>query len=249
MIKLAILGFGSRGQMFSRLIALDKDAQLVAVAEPVAENMEKAKQKFELDDSMCFSSAEEFFKVGKICDAIIICTQDNQHYLHTLAALNLGYDICLEKPAAISIEQCIEIRDLANKLNRKVMLTHVLRYAPFYQIMKQKIDSGELGKIVTINQTENIAFWHFALSYVRGPWSNMDESTPTILAKCSHDLDIINWLMSKKCIAVSSFGDLAYYNIKNAPKGSSHYCIDCSADVREKCLYDAFKIDNKFIFC
>ena len=49
--------------------------------------------------------------------------------------MELGYDICLEKPAAVNIEDCIKIRDTANRLGRKVMLTHVMRYSPFYQYM------------------------------------------------------------------------------------------------------------------
>lgn len=237
----AIIGFGSRGQMFAGLLVKEESAKLIAVAEPV-ENSRLYAKEFGVEEAMCFSSADEFFAQGKICDAVFICTQDSQHVDMTLKALALGYDICLEKPAAVTMEDCILIRDTANRLGRKVMLTHVLRYAPFYQQIKKLIAGGELGEIVTINQTENIAYWHFALSYVRGPWRIMSESSPTIIAKCCHDLDIINWLMPSKCESVSSFGRLYYFNEAHAPEGSARFCADCAEATKEKCLYNAYKI-------
>jgi len=245
MKKLAIIGFGSRGQLFAKLIQKFNDAQLVAVADVAPINLETARTKFNLPESICYGSADEFFAKGKICDAVFICTQDKQHHEMAIKALDLGYDICLEKPAAATIDECLQIRDKALSLGRKVMLTHVLRYAPFYGCIKKLIQSGQLGDVVNIDQTENIAFWHFALSYARGPWRNMDESTPTIIAKCCHDLDIILWLMDKKCSSVSSFGKNYFFNSQNAPKGSAEYCVDCDEKVREKCLYNAFEIYPK----
>ena len=241
MTKVAILGFGSRGQMFGNLIREDESVELVAVADIVKASREQA-LTLGVKEEMLFESADDFFAQGKICDAVFICTQDAQHIDMALKALALGYDICLEKPAAVTMEDCIQIRDTANRLGRKVMLTHVLRYAPFYQQIKKWIDDGTLGEVVSINQTENIAYWHFALSYVRGPWRNMEESSPTIIAKCCHDLDILNWLIPSKCTSVSSYGDLFYFNRAHAPEGSADYCVDCDPAVKEKCLYNAYQI-------
>lgn len=242
MTKVAIVGLGSRGRGFARKIMLDDEVKLVAIADIDPSSHDWAKKECGLTSEQCFSSADEFFAQDKICDAIFLCTQDAQHHDMALTALRLGYDICLEKPAAVTIDECISIRDTANKLGRKVMLTHVLRYAPFYQFIKKTIDSGDLGEIATINQTENIAYWHFALSYVRGPWRSMKDSSPTIIAKCCHDLDIIKWLMNKKCESVSSYGSLFHFKSENAPKGSASHCVDCAKEVKEKCLYNAYKI-------
>ncbi len=241
MIQVAIVGFGSRGQMFGRKIRDDENVQLLAVAETVEASREAAAD-FGVAPEMRFASADEFFAQGKICDAVFICTQDAQHIDMALKAMELGYDICLEKPAAVNIADCIKIRDTANRLGRKVMLTHVMRYSPFYQHIKRVIDDGTLGEIATINQTENIAYWHFSLSYVRGPWRKMADSSCTIIAKCCHDLDIINWLMPSKCTSVSSFGKLFHFCREKAPEGSADWCVDCDPKVREKCLYNAYNI-------
>ena len=241
MVKVAIIGLGSRGRMFSRHITADENVQLVAIAEPVESSRDYA-QQLGVPEHMRFESADSFFAQGKICDAVFICTQDAQHVDMALKAMELGYDICLEKPAAVNIDDCIRIRDTANRLGRKVMLTHVLRYAPFYQQIKKWVDDGTLGQIVTINQTENIAYWHFSLSYVRGPWRKMADSSATIIAKCCHDLDIINWLIPSKCTSVSSYGNLFYFNEKHAPEGSADWCVDCDPATREACLYNAYNI-------
>jgi len=242
MLKIAIIGFGSRGQMFARLNKQQGCAELVAIADIEENNRNRGITEFGLPESVCYSSADEFFAQGKICDAIFLCTQDKEHHAMAIKALELGYDICLEKPAAATLEGCIDIRDTANRLGRKVMLTHVMRYAPFYRCIKALIENGSLGEVATINQTENIAYWHFALSYVRGPWRCMADSTPTIIAKCGHDLDLILWLMDKKCTSVSSFGKLFHFRPDKAPKGSSEYCVDCDENVRKNCLYNAYEV-------
>ncbi len=241
MLKLAIVGFGSRGQMFAKILQNVKDVKLVAVADIQTINLEKA-ENFNVPKENRFNSADEFFKQGKICDAIFICSQDSQHRDMAIKAMEIGYDICLEKPVATNIEDCILIRERAKKLNRKVMLTHVLRYAPFYKYLKQIILEGQIGDVVNITATENIAYWHFSLSYVRGPWRNMENSSPTIIAKCCHDLDIIKWLMDKKCKSVSSYGNLYYFRPERAPKGSAEHCVDCAKEVRENCVYNAYKV-------
>lgn len=242
MLNFGIIGFGSRGRLFANLIENDPFARLVAVADIAQSALDAARDKYGIPEKDCYPSADEFFAQGKICDALFICAQDADHYQMVIRAMELGYDVCLEKPAAVTEEDCISIRDTANRLGRKIMLTHVLRYAPFYQYIRKLIVDRAIGEVVTINQTENVAYWHFALSYVRGPWRNMAESSPTIIAKCCHDLDIIRWLLGKRCVSVSSYGGLYYYNPEHAPEGSAEYCADCSEKVKEKCLYNAYKI-------
>ena len=61
--------------------------------------------------------------------------------------------------------------------------------------VKELIDSGIIGRVASINLTEGVAYWHQAHSYVRGNWRNSDESSPMIIAKCSHDMDVLYWLV------------------------------------------------------
>lgn len=236
----AILGFGNRGQMFADFIAEDKDARLVAVCDVSAAARLAAKKKYKAEN--IYSDAESFFAAGKQADALFICTQDKEHRAHAVAAMKAGYDICLEKPVATTWEDCLEIYRVQKETGRKVMVCHVLRYSHFYAAVREVIRSGRIGQPVTFNQTENVGYWHDAHSYVRGAWRNRAESCPMILAKCSHDLDILTWLVGKRCVSVSSYGSLYYFRGENAPKGSTAYCTDCPASVRSDCPYDAYKI-------
>lgn len=242
--KLIIVGFGGRGQLFGGYALDHENTELVAIADVNPEARAKAIKEFGIKPENCFKSADEIFSHGKIADAAFICTQDKQHKEHAITAMRLGYDICLEKPIAATMEDCEEILRVQEETGKKAMICHVLRYSPFYMKIREVIKSGEIGDVVTISQTENVAYWHDAHSYVRGAWRNKEESSPMILAKCCHDLDIIFWLLGKKCKKVSSFGDLYYFKKENAPEGAADRCFRCPESVKKDCPYDAFKIYN-----
>lgn len=168
---------------------------------------------------------------------------DGDHYRQAIRALKLGYHLLLEKPIAPTEEECVEIARLAEQMNRKVYVCHVLRYAPLYTTIKEMLDSGEFGDVVSISQTEHVGWWHQAHSYVRGNWRRND-IMPMIVAKCCHDLDIFVWLIGKDCKRVSSFGSLTYYKKENAPKGSAQYCYKCK--YKEECVYNGIKFYQKY---
>ena len=85
------------------------------------------------------------------------------------------------------------------------------------------IESGKIGKVATVSQTEHIGYYHFAHSYVR-ELAAREDSAPMILAKACHDLDIIQWLVGEKCEAISSFGNLFYF--KETPRGAPNIAIN-----------------------
>jgi len=230
-IKLAILGFGQRGYMYANIIkrhpeemALAAVCEINPVKKPFIMSMYGVKEEDYYDDY------REMFKKGKIADILIIATMDQDHYEQAMAALDLGYDILLEKPIATVIDHCTAICDKANALGRKVAVCHVLRYTPFYQKIKEIIASGNIGRIMTVSQTEHIGYYHFVHSYVRGNWRQSAHSAPMILAKACHDLDIIRWLIDSHCEALGSFGNLGYFKEENAPKGSADYCYQCNVE-------------------
>ena len=219
----------------------------MAVADIDAEKVRYAKERYSVPDEMCFSSAESLLEREKLADVIIIATQDRQHRAHALKALERGYDILLEKPVAVTADDCIEIRDAAHKAGRTVTVCHVLQYTAFYRKIKELIRSGAIGEPVTVNASENVSYWHQAHSFVRGNWRNDNIESPMILQKCCHDFNILCWLLDKNCVSVSSVGSLKYFKESNAPKGSAARCVDCQ--YVQSCPYSAVKIylDNSDI--
>lgn len=220
---------------------MKKDYVIVAVIEKNPEILSIAKAELKLKDSQMFSDYNEFLKQDKEADLLMICTQDKQHFEHTMKALDKGYDILLEKPIAVTKEECVKIEKRAKELGRKVDVCHVLRYTSFFSKLKELTDSGVIGKIISIEHTENVCYWHQAHSFVRGDWRNSDASIPMILAKCCHDLDLIRWIANSPCAEVSSIGKLHFFKKENAPEGAAERCTD-GCGVKNECPYDAEKL-------
>lgn len=108
----------------------------------------------------------------------------------------------------------------------------------FFRKLKELLKNKVIGELIGINLVENIGFFHFAHSFVRGNWKNSETSSSSILAKSCHDLDILVFLTNSKSQYLSSFGELKYFKRENTPKGAKERCLDCSID----CPYDAKKI-------
>src|SRR5699024_8128091 len=106
--------------------------------------------------------------------------------------------------------------------------------------IKEIIDSGVIGEVQNIHHSENIGYFHFAHSFVRGNWKNSDESSPIILQKSCHDMDIFLWLTGERCKKVDSFGDLSYFTLENRPEKATDRCVTCP--VEKDCPYSAEKI-------
>lgn len=237
-MEYVIIGAGSRGMTYG-LWAKEHGIRVKAIAECRPDRLKRAGAELDVPKEMQFSDAAPLFALGKIADAAIIATMDRDHYDHVMQALDCGYDILLEKPISPDPRECLEIEAKANALGRKITVCHVLRYTNFFQKLKDIIDSGEIGKVVAVKHAENIGNYHMAHSFVRGNWRNDRLSSPIILQKSCHDLDILLWLLGKHCTRVAAFGSLSYFREENAPKGSASRCLDCSA--AKDCRFDAWQ--------
>lgn len=241
-VRAVIIGLGSRGLGAYAPCAdlFPEKLRIAAVADVRPELVELAKRRYSIPEDMCFCSGEELLSRGRIADAAFICTQDRQHFAHASKALRLGYDVLLEKPISPDPKECRELVGLAESLGRRVSVCHVLRYTPFYGELKRLLDEGAVGEVVSVQHIENVIYWHQAHSFVRGNWRDSGETSPMILQKCCHDLDLLVWLTGRRAVRVSSFGGLYEFRAERAPEGSAERCVSCG--IREGCPYDAEKI-------
>lgn len=238
-MKFIIDGLGNRGMVYGNWAYMNGH-EIVAIADLRPERLHTAGDKFGIPAENRFSSFEDLLKAGKSADTAIIATQDKQHFAHAMAALDLGYDLLLEKPISPDPKECLIIEQKAAETGRRVTVCHVLRYSPFFAQIKEIIDSGELGNIVSIKHAENIGNYHMAHSFVRGNWAVCKESGPIILTKSCHDMDLLLWLVDSRCKRVSAFGSNSYFKEDNAPAGSAARCSDCP--VATDCRYEAKKV-------
>ena len=239
-----IVGAGHRAFVYSKLAKTDPDKlKIVGVADPNPVRRQKAMEEFGFGEDMCFESADELAEKGKLADAIINGTMDEQHLVTSIPLLNAGYDMLLEKPFAVNEKEMRELVACAKKNNSKVMICHVLRYTPFYYGIKEIVNSGEIGDIINIQTTEHVSYHHLSTSYVRGKWANSKKChTSMLLAKCCHDLDIMMWMMSEtKPKKISSFGGKFQFKPENAPAGAGTICMkDCP--LVDTCVYSTKRL-------
>lgn len=246
-LRLLVLGAGGRGAHAYATWCLENPqaARVTAVADPDAERRNRLGDAHAVPAEQRFADWRQALAVGGPWDAVIVATPDRDHVDPTLRALELDLHVLLEKPIAPTPEDLLRLTTAARASAGTVTVAHVLRYTPFFGTLRRLLDEGRIGELQGISHTENIAYWHFAHSYVRGNWHRADQSSPMLLAKACHDLDILRWLVGAPCVAVASFGERRHFRAENAPKGSTARCIDGCA-VADTCPYNAerFYVDQ-----
>ncbi|NCP21592.1 MAG: oxidoreductase [Flavobacteriales bacterium CG03_land_8_20_14_0_80_35_15] len=244
-ITVITIGAGARGNIYSDYaLKFPNQMKIVGVVEPNPIRNQRFSKKHNIPNIDCFKLWKIALKKPKFADAVIISTPDNLHYEPCMLALEMGYDVLIEKPVSPTEEECQNILAQAKKTGRIVAVCHVLRYAPYFIELKRLIASGAIGELISINHFEPIEHIHMSHSYVRGNWHNSKKTTPIILAKSCHDMDILRWLINKPFKSIASYGDLKWFKKENAPEGSTNRCIE-GCKVEATCPYSAMKIYNK----
>ncbi|MFJ8278675.1 Gfo/Idh/MocA family protein [Streptomyces griseoviridis] len=238
-VRIALVGAGNRGLTYARWIHQNPDrARLVAVADP--DEGARAASRAET----AFAGWREFLAAtardGRLADGVIVATQDRDHVEPVLALARAGYAVMTEKPLAPTEEECRTLVTGVQATGVPFAVCHVLRYTPYTDLVREVVGSGVLGTLTGVEHLEPVGWWHFAHSYVRGPWRREDLSSPMILAKSSHDLDWIAYVTGRRIETVVSFGGLTHFRPENAPAGSTDSCLTCP--VEKGCPYSAAKL-------
>ena len=192
-ITVIVIGAGQRGwgAYSSYGIKFPDELQVVGVAEPIPYRRERISKAFNIPPENQFVTWEDVFKRPKFADALFITTPDDLHYGPAIAGLQQGYHLLLEKVIAQTWKECNDILKLAEKKQTIVAVCHVLRYTGYFRKMKEIIDSGKIGDVISIEHVEPVEHIHMSHSFVRGNWRNEKQSNPMILSKSCHDTDIL----------------------------------------------------------
>lgn len=241
-IQAVVLGYGNRGASYSDYAVKHPDElEIVAVADPIANRLQYAAQLHSLPEDRIFTDWRQIADQPKMANFAIIATQDHMHLEPALAMIEKGYNLLLEKPMATTPAECKQITEAAEKKGVGIIVCHVLRFTSFWTTLKGIIDSGAIGKVMSITHMENVGNRHQSHSFVRGNWRKTSKATPMILAKCCHDTDLIQWLIGKSCKKVQSFGSLTYFTKENKPAGAPARCTD-GCPHADTCFYNAIKL-------
>lgn len=243
-IRAALLGGGSRGRYVYADYAKNhpQELRITAIAEPDTRKRSLIAEGHGILSSLVVSDWKELFPSShQDFDVVIIATQDSMHLQPLLAAIDGGYPVLCEKPVVPSLDELSQIAERAKHTKSLVSISHVLRHTPFFTRIKQLIDDRTIGDLVGLELDENVGHIHISHSYVRGNWSKKETSSPMILAKSCHDMDILHYLAGSTCETLSSYGDLFHFKQENAPKNAPLRCTDgCPAF--DQCPYAAQRI-------
>lgn len=185
MLKVGILGAGFMGGTHARAFAKQPQVQIVGISSQSADKAarlaaEVGAQPF--TDAMALATRPEI-------DAISITLPTHLHQDYAVAALNAGKHVLVEKPMALTIDECDTMIEAARKNNRTLMVAHVLRFWPEYVALADFLQAGQLGRplSVTASRLSTRPNW--------GEWfANPDWTGGAVLDLHIHDLDILNWL-------------------------------------------------------
>lgn len=239
-VKAVLIGAGMRGAdaYASYALKYPNELKIVAVAEPDRERRSMLAGLHGISEEYCFEGYEALLEREKMADCALVCTQDRMHYDPVVRALEKGYHVLCEKPMSPERDEIIEMGRAAEKYGRILSVCHVLRYSPFFVKLNELLGQGRIGELVSIQHMESVAYWHQAHSFVRGNWRDGCASSPMLLQKCCHDMDILLWLADSHCTKISSFGSLKYFKKENAPEDAPEYCLD-GCRHRDTCPYYA----------
>lgn len=230
-VKIVVIGAGNRTNKYLEYAVRHPERlKLVGIVEPVEIRRRLVANKFGVPEDACFSSFDDFFANPIDADAVLIGTPEDKHYEPCMRAIEAGYHILLEKPIAQTKQECLDILEASKRKGVVVGVCHVLRFHPYFMKIKELVDSGELGEIISINHYAEINIDRMTHSYVRGLWNKSKKTNPMLIAKCCHDIDFLLWICGSKCRKVSSFGSLRWFRKENAPAHSPGRCIYCPGE-------------------
>ncbi len=244
-VTFSAVGLGGRASAYLSVLheIYPNDHQVVAVADPDPIKQARARKDYGLRDNQIFNTDLELMEQPRLSDVAVIATQDKLHLRGVQGLLAKGYDLILEKPVATTLEELKQVAKLSKSFpDQMVAVCHVLRHTLFFGKIRRILESDWFGPVVSIQHNENIGYYHFAHSYVRGPWNNEQTSGPLALTKSCHDMDILLYLLGDAhCRHISSYGDLSIFNRKHYdPDTMAPMCVDCPQN--ESCAYSAPRV-------
>ncbi|MFC1888402.1 Gfo/Idh/MocA family protein [Thermodesulfobacteriota bacterium] len=241
-VNIALLGAGARGELNLATLVRKHPAlmKFTAVAEPHDGRRDRFVRLFGIPKENAFRDWRELVARPRLAEAMINALPCRMHYESTMEALAAGYHILLEKPMALEPCQCMKLADEASNRGLLLLVALQSRYNDIYTRVRALADSGTIGRLMSIDCAENIGYWHFALSYVRGIHCHTSLSHSFMMAKAIHDIDLVSWFAGAPAKRISSFGSLVYFNEENAPVGAPERCTD-GCPVEETCEFSAIR--------
>ena len=245
--RLAMVGTGHRGTGMWGKDIFDRYSNEVEFVGLCDNNGKRAEAGRKLIGASCptFTNFDEMTSKVKP-DLLIVTTMDSTHHQFITNALSKGIDVITEKPMVTQAVDCQAVIDAEKKHNRKITVAFNYRYAPKHQKIKEILQSGEIGKVTSVDFSWYLDTSHGADYFRR--WHRLKSGGGSLwVHKATHHFDLINWWLAADPVEVSAYGDLNIYgkngefrhtNCRSCPhKAKCPFYWDLTKDARLTKLY------------
>jgi predicted dehydrogenase len=178
MIKTAVIGVGSMGQHHARVYSQLSNSRLVGVADA---DQSAAKAVGERHCVKVYTDYTDML-IMESPEAVTVAVPTALHEKVVSDVLESGADVLVEKPIAATLEEGQRLIEKAWSFNRKLMVGHIVRFNPATQLLKQKLQNGDLGRIYQI------------VSRRVGPFPARIRDVGVVVDLAPHDVDVMRFL-------------------------------------------------------
>jgi UDP-N-acetyl-2-amino-2-deoxyglucuronate dehydrogenase len=192
-LKTALVGVGKVTDMHARALVKLKESHFTAVCGRSKEKTEVYASKY---DIKAYTDVAEMVSNEKI-DVVIICTPHPNHKEPTIAALEAGANVLIEKPLASSLEDCDAMIEASKRCGKQIGVVCQRRWYHPAMRVKEAIDAGKIGKPVF--GTVNMLGWRDEAYYESDPWRGTwnGEGGGVLVNQAPHQLDMLQWFMGE----------------------------------------------------
>lgn len=206
MIKFAIVGCGRIAQRHAEHVS--KRGQLVAVCDVVED---KAQQLATTYGAKAYTSYADMLAHEPSIDVIAVCSPNGLHAQHAIDGLKAGFHVLCEKPMGLSVKECGEMMQTAERSNKRLFAIKQNRYNPPVAAVKEIIEDGKLGNVLSVQLS---CFWNRNTDYYANSWKGTkDLDGGTLFTQFSHFIDLLYWLIGDVEEVAAYMGNFAHEGI------------------------------------
>lgn len=213
----ALVGTGSRGVMYRKALSRTFAGMHELVAASDINPLRAQAWIAEMEEPVPFYAARDFEKMirEEKVEGVVVTTVDRTHDHYICKAMELGCDVITEKPLTIDRDRLRRILETQQRTGRKLTVTFNYRYAPRNAKVKELLQSGAIGGVISVHFEWLLATTHGA-DYFRRWHRDKRNSGGLLVHKSTHHFDLVNWWINSRPLSVYAEGDLRFYGRENA---------------------------------
>jgi UDP-N-acetyl-2-amino-2-deoxyglucuronate dehydrogenase len=205
-LKFGIIGCGRIAQRHAEHI--QKTGKLIAVCDI---EVKKARALGEKYGAKSYELVQDMLSAHPDMDVIAVCSPNGLHARHSIQALKAGFHVLCEKPMALSVQDCGDMINTAEKSNRRLFIVKQNRFNPPVAAVKQLIDEDRLGRIYSVQLN---CFWNRNDEYYRNSWKGTKAlDGGTLFTQFSHFIDLLYWIVGDVKEANAFLGNYHHQDI------------------------------------